>query len=109
MAGRIERGDIRLFRFPSPDKPRPVLVLTRASAIDYLSRVTIAPVTSAIRDVPSEVALGPGDGMKQPCAVNFHNVITVPKQDVGRRVAQLGNERMREVCRALTFALGCGD
>lgn len=107
MAGRIDRGEIRLIRFPAPDKPRPVLVLTRRSAIPYLSRITVAPITSSIRGVPSELAVGPEDGLKQPCAVNLHNVLTVSKTDVGRRVGQLGDERMREVCRALGFALGC--
>ena len=109
MAGRIERGEIRLCRLPAPDKARPVLVLTRGSAIGYLSRVTIAPVTSTIRGVPSEVVIGPEDGVKQPSAVNLHNVITVAKDHVGRRVAQLSAERMREVCEALAFALGCDD
>ena len=107
MAGRIERGEIRLYAFPAPDKPRPVLVLTRASAIGYLSRITVAPITSAIRGVPSEVVVGPDDGLKQPCAINLHNVVTVSKDDIGRRVAQLGERRMLEVCRALAFALGC--
>jgi mRNA interferase MazF len=107
MARRIERGDIRLYRFPAPDKPRPVLVLTRPSALGYLSRVTIAPITSAIRDVPSEVVLGTDDGMKQPCAVNLHNVVTVARDALGRRVARLDQPRMREVCSALAFALGC--
>lgn len=94
-------------RFPPPGKSRPVLVLTRASAIPYLSRVTVAPITSSIRDVPSEVRVGPDDGLKQPSAVNLHNVLTVTKDSVGRRVAQLDDEKMREVCRALGFALGC--
>jgi mRNA interferase MazF len=107
VAGRIERGEIRLYRFPPPDKARPVLVLTRGSAIGYLSRVTIAPITSMIRGVPSEVAIGPDDGLKQPSAINLHNVVTVAKDQLGRRVAQLGDERMREVCRALAFSLGC--
>ena len=57
MAGGIERGAVRLCRFPEPDKERPVLVLTRGSAIAYLSRVTVAPITSTIRGVPSEVVL----------------------------------------------------
>lgn len=109
MAGRLERGEIRLFRFPAPDKQRPVLVLTRGSAIGYLGRVTVAPVTSTIRGVPSEVQLGLDEGMKQPCAVNLHNVVTVPKDGLGRRVAQLKSQRMREVCAALAFALGCDD
>ena len=107
MAGRIERGEVRLCRFPAPDKERPVLVLTRGSAIPYLSRVTVAPITSTLRGVPSEVALGTEDGMRQPCAANLHNVMTVGQQSLGRRVAQLGPRRMREVCTALAFALGC--
>jgi mRNA interferase MazF len=107
MAGRIERGDIRLYRFPAPDKPRLVLVLTRSSALGYLSRVTVAPITSAIRDVPSEVVLGTDDGMKQPCAVNLHHVVTVARDAIGRRVSRLDESRMREVCSALAFALGC--
>jgi len=108
MAGRLERGEVRLYRFPPPDKQRPVLILTRDSAVSYLARVTVAPVTSTIRGVPSEVALGPEDGLKQPCAVNLHNVVTVSKGHLGRRVAQLDERRMREVCDALGFALGCG-
>jgi len=107
VAGRVERGDVRLYRFPSPDKPRPVLVLTRPSALTYLTRVTVAPITSAIRGVPSEVALGIDDGMKQPCAVNLHHVVTVDREALGRRVARLDARRMREVCSALAFALGC--
>ncbi len=109
MAGRIERGEIRLLRFTTPDKTRPVLVLTRAAAIGYLSRVTVAPISSTIREVPSEVALGVDDGVKHPCAVNLHNVVTVDKAALGRRVAQLGTQRMLEICGALAFALGCGD
>lgn len=109
MAGRIARGEVRLYAFSPPDKARPVLVLTRAAAIEYLSRITVVPITSSIRGVPSEVIIGPDDGMKQPCAINLHNVVTVSKGDIGRRVAQLGEGRMQEVCRALAFALGCSD
>ncbi len=107
MAGRIERGEVRLLRFPAPDKERPVLVLTRDSAIGYLSRVTVAPITSTIRGVPSEVALGPDDGLRQACAANLHNAVTVDQANLGRRLAQLSPRRMREVCTALAFALGC--
>ena len=84
-----------------------MLVLTRSSALPYLSRATVAPITSTIRGVPSEVVLGPDDGMKQPCAVNLHNVITVSQENLGRRVGELEPRRMREVCAALAFALGC--
>ncbi|MGH9859408.1 MAG: type II toxin-antitoxin system PemK/MazF family toxin [Candidatus Acidiferrales bacterium] len=103
----IARGDIRLYRFARPDKQRPVVVLTRESAIAYLSVVTVAPITSTIRDVPSEVRLTEADGMKGPCAVNLHNVITVSKTHLGPRVAAISHERLREICNALGFALGC--
>ena len=108
MAERIARGDIRLYQFAPPDKKRPVVVLTRDSAIPYLSTVTVAPVTSTMRGVPSEVALDEKDGMKGPCAVNLHNAITVSQRRLGRRVvARLSDDRLSEVCAALRFSLGC--
>lgn len=84
MVGRVERGEVRLVRLPSPDKERHALVLTRSSALAYLSRVTVAPITSAIRGVPSEVRLGVDDGMKQPCAVNAQTLVTVERERLGR-------------------------
>ena len=107
MAGGIARGDVRLYRFASPDKNRPVVVLTRDSAISYLSTVSVAPITSTIRSVPSEVALGEDDGIKAPCAVNLHNTITVSQARLGKRVARLSGPRMDEICAALRFSLGC--
>ena len=107
MAGTIARGEVRLYRFAAPDKQRPVVVLTRESAVGYLTTVTVAPVTSTIRGVPSEVMLGLEDGMKGPCAVNLHNTITVPQDRMGRRVTRLNSLRMNEICAALRFSLGC--
>ncbi|HEV2689257.1 MAG TPA: type II toxin-antitoxin system PemK/MazF family toxin [Bryobacteraceae bacterium] len=98
---------MRLYRFAPPDKTRPVVVLTRENAISYLSTVTVAPITSTIRGIPSEVALGEEDGMKAPCAVNLHNAVTVSQQRMGRRVARLSSLRMSEICAALRFAIGC--
>jgi mRNA interferase MazF len=83
VAGKIARGDVRMYRFAPPDKQRPVVVLTRESAVAYLSTVTVAPITSTIRGVPSEVVLDEADGMKSPCAVNLHNVVTVSQQRLG--------------------------
>jgi mRNA interferase MazF len=107
VAGTIARGDVRLYQFAPPDKKRPVVVLTRDSAIAYLSTVTIAPITSTIRGVPSEVVLNEEDGMKARCAVNLHNAVTISQNRLGRRVAQLSSRRLREVCAALRFSLGC--
>jgi mRNA interferase MazF len=104
----LNRGDVHLCRFSPPDKQRPALILTRNSAISHLSTATVAPITSTVRDVPSEVILDVGDGMKGRCAVNLHHVVTLSQERLGRRVASLSNERMQEVCTALRFSLGCG-
>ena len=108
MAGTLSRGDVRLCRFAPADKQRPVLILTRDSAVGHLATVTVAPITSTIRGVPSEVILDIVDGMKGRCAVNLHNAVTVAQARLGRRVGALNGDRMQEVCAALRFSLGCG-
>jgi mRNA interferase MazF len=108
MAAILSRGEIRLCKFPAPDKQRPVLVLTRDSAIRHLATVTVAPITSTVRGVPSEVVLDVEDGMKTLCAVNLHNAVTIAQTRLGRRVSSLSAARMTEVCAALGFALACG-
>jgi mRNA interferase MazF len=64
VAGKISRRDVRLYEFAPPNKKRPVVVLLGDNAIASLSTVTVAPVRSTIRGVPSEVVLGEEDGMK---------------------------------------------
>jgi len=85
VAGAIACGEVRLYRFRPPDKQWPALVLSRESALGYSSSVTVAPITSTLRGVPSEVLLTETDGMKGKCAVNLHNVVTVPKAHPARR------------------------
>jgi len=102
----MERGEIRWYEFRPPDKRRPVLVLTRTSAIQFLNDVTVAPITSTIRDIPSEVVLGIDDGMPQECAVNFDHIQTVPKAKVGRLITNLSIDKLNEADSALCFALG---
>ena len=68
---------------------------------------SLAPMTSTIRGVASEVVLDEKDGMKRACAINLHGVITVRRTSLGRRLVQLGPERMEEICRALAYALEC--
>jgi mRNA interferase MazF len=107
VAGGIARGEVRLYQFDRRDKIRPVVVLTRQSMIRNLSTVTVAPITSTIRGAVSEVLLDEEDGMKGRCAVNLHNMITVQQGKLGKRVALLGSQRMREICAALRFSMGC--
>ena len=82
-------------------------IAAKSSVIASLSSVTIAPITSAIRGVRSEVRLDENDGMKFPCAVNLHNTLTIPRRWLGPRLAQLSAVRLEEVCAALNFAIGC--
>jgi mRNA interferase MazF len=102
----LRRGEIRWYRFSRPDKKRPVVILTRDSVLEYLGEVTIAPITSTIRDIPSEVALGLADGLPRECAVNLDHVQTVSRARLGGLIATLPSQRMIEVRNALLFALG---
>jgi mRNA interferase MazF len=104
----VKRGEVRWYRFTAPDKRRPVLLLTRDSALSYLGETTVAPVTSTIREIPSEVALTQEDGMPRECAVNLDHLQTVPKAKLGAVITVLRRERMLEVEVALRFALGLG-
>jgi mRNA interferase MazF len=107
MAAAIARGDVRLYEFASSDKVRPVLVLTRQSAIGFLNTVTVAAITSTIRGVASEVLLTEDDGMKNACAVNLYNLACIRADHLGRKLTQLSEVKMQHVCKALGFAVGC--
>jgi mRNA interferase MazF len=102
----VSRGEIWLFGFPKPDKKRPVLVLTRQDMIGRLHTVTVAPITSTIRGVPTEVVVSTESGLKQPSAINLHHVATVPKAGLRTFVGFVPAETMLQVREALLFALG---
>jgi len=102
----MRRGEIRWYRFSKPDKKRPVLILTRDSALEFLGEVTVAPVTSTVRDIPSEVALTATDGLPRDCAINLDHVQTVSATRIGAVITTLPPRRMAEVRSALLFALG---
>jgi mRNA interferase MazF len=106
MAGLMRRGEVRWYRFARPDKKRPVLILTRNSALEVLDSVTVAPITSTIRNIPTEVVLEPEDGVPQECAINLDHVQTVPRARVGGLITTLPADRMTQVGAALGFALG---
>jgi mRNA interferase MazF len=102
----MNRGDVCWYTFKVPDKKRPVLVLTRESAISVLNSVTIAPITSTIRSIPTELLLTEQDGVPHTCAANFDNLQTVPKSNIGDRITRLTSRRMKEAAAAVSFALG---
>lgn len=100
------RGDVCYHTFKEPDKRRPVLVLTRTSAIVFLTDVTVAPITTTIRDNETSVWLDESDGLREPCAINLDHIQTVPKRKLGKPFARLTSERMDEVQDAVKFAFG---
>ncbi len=101
----MKRGDVRWYKFEKPDKNRPVVILTRDSIIPHLGELTVAPVTSTIRDIPSEVLLDKGDGMPRACAVNCDHMQTVSKAKIGSMLTALSAARMREIRNAVVFAI----
>ncbi len=101
----MKRGEIRWYKFVHPDKKRPVLILTRDSILEYLSEVTVAPVTSTVRNIPSEVFLSKQDGMRSDCAVNCDHVQTVAKGKIGSLITALSVKKMEDARKAIAFAL----
>jgi len=105
----MNRGDVRWYKFKSPDKKRPVVILTRNSILDYLGQVTVVPITSTIREIPSEVFLSKRDGMVSDCAINCDHLQTVSKDKIGSLIATLSKGKLFEIRNAICFALNLGD
>ena len=105
----MNRGDVCWYTFRTPDKKRPALILTRDSAITDLNSDTIAPITSTIRNIPTEVVLTENDGLPHTCAANFDNLQTVPKSQIGDRIVQLSRHKMKQAAAAVSFALASNE
>ena len=89
------------------DKRRPVVVLTRDPLGRYLHSVIVAPITSTIRGVSTEVHLGPEDGVRVPSVANLDNVQLVARQSLVRHVGNARPITMTSICSALAVATGC--
>ena len=107
MAREVNRGEIWLLDLPRPEKRRPVLVLSRPALLRVLHTVTVAAVTSTLRGAPTEVELGTNEGLKKTSCVNLCNLFTIPQSQLRGFVGTAGEEKMRQVCRALEIATGC--
>lgn len=101
----MRRGEIRWYTFKRPDKKRPLLILTRNSALEFLGEVTVAPITSTIRNIPSEVLLTTADCMSKDCAVNLDHLQTVSKGKIGALITTLSFPKLQQVRSSLIFAL----
>jgi len=101
----MKHGEIRWYKFLAPDENLPVLILTRNSVLEYLGEVTIAPITTTVRDIPSEVFLSSTDGMPEDCVVNCDHLQTVSKGKLGSLITSLPRAKIVEVGLAIRFAL----
>jgi len=102
----MRRGEIWWTELAPPAGRRPVLLLSRNEAYAVRELVTVAPVTTRMRHIPSEVALGPGDGLPKPCVINLDTITTIAKRNLQERLTTLSPEKLKAVEAALHFALG---
>ena len=104
MTAAVRRGEIWLAEL---DKIRPIVVLTRDPLGRLLHSVIVAPVTSTIRSLSTEVPLGPGDGIRHPSVVNLDNVQLLARDRFRRRIGRAQPATMRALCAALSVAVDC--
>ena len=107
LMARPRRGEIWQYRFGAPDKRRPVVILTRQEVLPLLRTAMVAPITSTIRGLPSEVIVGVDEGLKRDSAINLDHVQTVDQRLLNGFIGSLSEAKMRQVCRALALATGC--
>lgn len=102
----MRRGEVWWAELPSPAGRRPVVLLSRDEAYVVRALVSVAPVTTRVRSIPSEVALGRAEGLRRRCVANLDSVTTIPKRLLTRRITTLPSLKLAAVDRALRFALG---
>lgn len=101
----MRRGEIWWAELPQPAGKRPVVLLSRDEAYAIRELVTVAPVTTRVRNIPVEVGLGPEDGLPKRCVVNLDSIATIPKGDLRERISQLRPEKRAAIDAAIRFAL----
>lgn len=101
----MQRGEVWWARLPEPVGRRPVLLLSRNAVYAVRASITVAPITTRIRNMPVEVPLDSSDGMPRSCAVNVDDVVTIPKSALTELITALTLEKMVLVRRALIYAL----
>jgi len=102
----MRQYEIRWASLPEPIGRRPVLLLTRTPAYEYLNKVIVAEVTTTVRGIAQEVIVAAGEGLRATSVVNLDNIHVVAKSIIGRRIGTLARPRHVEVKRALGYALG---
>lgn len=101
----MRRGEAWWAEQPEPIGRRPVVLLSRDEAYDVRNAVTIAQITTSIRNIPVEVSLDEKDGLPQKCAVNLDTITTVRKAILTKRICSLNSEKIEQIDKAIKFAL----
>lgn len=108
MTGSAEHARGEVWWFEPPDEPRrPFVILTRTTVLPYLSHVVAAPLTRTERDIPTEVALHPDDGVPVECVVQLDNLTRLSPAFLSERLTTLSPTRMLQICRAARIAIDC--
>lgn len=102
----MEQGDVYWYPFKPPAKRRPVVILTREGALNFLSSVIVVPLTTTIRNIPTEVLLTRDDGLPEVCVANLDTIHTIQKGNLTSFITHLSDEKMRQIYFALQLALG---
>ena len=102
----MRRGEVWWADLPPPSGRRPVVLLSRDAAYTVRNLVLVTPVTTIVRSIPTEVGLGPEDGLPQASVANLDVIITIPKSSLRQRITGLSVEKVRAIDEAIRFALG---
>ena len=101
----MKRGEIWWADLPHPIGRRPVVLLSRDEAYKVRNAVTVAEITTTIRNIPVEVPLGKEDGLAKKCVINLDTIITIRKTLLKERICLLGEGKIEIVNKAIEFAL----
>lgn len=101
----MRRGEVWWANLPAPVGRRPVVLLSRDAAYAVRNAVTVAEITSTIRNIPVEVPLGAADGLPKKCVANLDTIITIPKAHLATLLTTLGQEKIEQLDEAIRFAL----
>ena len=101
----MRKGEVWWANLPSPIGERPVVLLSRDEAYSVRNAVTVAEVTSTIRNIPVEVNLGTKDGLPKKCEINLDTIITIRKELLTEKITDLTPEKTDKVNKAIKFAL----
>ena len=102
----MRRGEVWWADLPAPAGRRPVVLLSRNEAYSVRELVTVAPITTRVRRIPTEVPLGPAEGLPKACVVNLDTITTIPRRTLTQLVRPLSPDKLAAMERALLFALG---